>query len=86
MDDYRLLSGAPKQTYSTAAMKIFAFSSLYVIFLMLTVFTQLKTEGFTAGGGGNTPGGKRSEFMVRINYPFSDLYNLSRFSFIIENL
>ena len=68
MDDYRLLSGVPNQTYSAHAMKIFAFSSLYVIFFVLTVFIQLKTEGFTAGGAGNNPGGKRSEFVVRVDY------------------
>lgn len=52
-------------------MKIFVFSSLYVILLVLTVFIQLKTEGFTAGGAINISGRKRSEFVVRIDYLFS---------------
>lgn len=70
-DDYRLISGVPKQTYRTAVMKIFVFSSLYVILFVLTVFIQLKTEGFTAGGAINISGRKRSEFVVRIDYLFS---------------
>ena len=52
-------------------MKIFVFSSLYVILFVLTVFIQLKCKGFTAGGAGNISGRKRNEFMVRLDNPFS---------------
>ena len=52
-------------------MKMFTFSSLVVIFVMMMVLIPLESEGFTAGGGGNipdTPARKRSEFSVRFKF------------------
>lgn len=43
----------------------FVFNSPLVIFLVIIVCIPPKSEEFTAGGGGNIPGRKRSEFMVR---------------------
>lgn len=46
-------------------MKIFLFCSFFVIFLAMTVFLALESDGFTAGMGANIPGRKRSELKVR---------------------
>ena len=46
-------------------MNLFLFCSILAIFLAMTVFLALESDGFTAGMGANIPGRKRSELKVR---------------------
>ena len=46
-------------------MKFYLFCWFFAMFLAMTVFLALESEGFTAGMGANIPGKKRSELKVR---------------------
>lgn len=46
-------------------MKFYLFCWFFAMFLAMTVFLALESDGFTAGMGANIPGKKRSELKVR---------------------